>query len=115
MSQQYDVKEQGKEDGEAMLEDLARTAARQNSMTSFKVLSHGSKLYRVAPGWEGSMIKNDINVRCVKDLRAFEGAVRDPDLVTIYIPIDVAVSEQKIEQICHRYGITKTIYKEVAE
>ncbi len=91
---------------------LADIVAKLNAMSEFKTLPHGSRLYRVAKGWETSIIESDPEVTTATTLGEFEKALRH-NRGQVFIPEDALISEDGIEQVCQRNGVAKVIFKEV--
>lgn len=98
----------------ATLDKTAVALAQQNAMARGGMfLSHGCRLFTVETGWESRVIMQDEGVRACETPLAFEEAVRNEDAKVIFLPVHATVTDKTIEEICHRNGMTKTIFKEV--
>lgn len=96
------------------MEEVAAEVARQKAMERGPVfLPHGSRLFHVAAGWESKMIKHDKAVSSCETLLELEAALQNPDVKVLFIPVNALMTEKDIEKVCHRNGVTKTLYKEI--
>ena len=89
-------------------------AASANAMErSCTFLPHGCRMFQVIEGWESAMIRQDKSVRTCDTLLTLEEAVKDEDVQVIFIPQGALITDEGIEKVCQRNGVTKTLFKEV--
>jgi hypothetical protein len=97
-----------------LMEEVAAAVAQQKAMERGPVfLPHGSRLFHVPSGWEANMIKHDKAVTSCETLLELEAGLKNPDVKVMFIPLNALMTEQDIEKVCHRNGVTKTLYKEI--
>lgn len=78
------------------------------------VFQHGIRLFEVPSGWQAKAIMADTSVTIVRTLAEIESALQAPGQPVIFIPNDAAIDMQKLEEMAHRIGTVKTLFKEVA-
>jgi hypothetical protein len=99
-----------------VLDEVGAVVAQQKAMERGpKFLPHGCRLFQVAPGWESAMIRRDKGVGVAETLLEFEAALRDPGVKIVFMPFGARITEQDLEKICQRNGVSKTLFKEAKE
>lgn len=98
------------------LTDLTQIVAEQAIFRSqYKILPHGSRLFTVNPGWEMDYLLA-ANPDAVRDtLRGLEGALRDPEIKTIFMSRAALMSDDDIMHVCARNGVPKNLVREGME
>ena len=72
--------------------DIAVLLAQKNAMERpFVQLSHGSRLFTVARGWESAVLKHDEKTAPCGTLLELEAALRDPGKPVVFVPADALI------------------------
>ena len=97
------------------MDDVASVVAQQNAMGRgpFKMLPHGGRLFCVEKGWESALLGRDRGIARCESLLSFEAALRNPDVRSVFIPLDALMTDKDIEKLCQRNAVGKTLFKEV--
>ena len=96
------------------LEEAATILAQQKAMErSFRMLSHGSRLFTVEEGWESDSLVRDATVRKCDTLLELDDAMKNPQIKKIFMSKSALITEQDVDKVCRRNGATKTLFKEV--
>lgn len=96
------------------LKEVGVAVAQQKAMErGARFLAHGTRLFSVATGWESTMIRKDKGVATCDTLLTLEEAMHDESVRVIFIPADALMTDEDIEKVCQRNGVTKTLFKEV--
>ncbi|MBI1215321.1 MAG: hypothetical protein GC185_05825 [Alphaproteobacteria bacterium] len=100
-----------------LLDEVASVAAQKKAMQEggCKFLPHGCRLFSIPQGWESNMIRRDKGVSTCETMLELEAAVQDAGVKVLFIPVDALMTDEDIEKICQRNGVTKTLFKEVNE
>jgi hypothetical protein len=99
-----------------LLDQVGAAVAQQKAMERGPLfLPHGCRLFQVASGWESNMIRRDKGVAACETMLELEAAIRSPDVKVVFIPVNAIMTNQDIEKICQRNGVTKTLFKVVTE
>lgn len=93
-------------------EALLRKIARQRVTAGPSHREGGNTLYEIPAGWESAIMARDPAVRCVSTGFELEDALTDPDMATILVPRDAALTFTVVRRICARHGAEKTIFIE---
>ncbi len=95
------------------LRRVAVVLAQQEGMAGRqKFLAHGSRLFYVPSGWQGNALANDAGVAVCATLRELDIAMRDENKPVIFLPVDAMMSQEDIERVSQRHGVTKTLFWE---
>lgn len=98
--------------------DMSRLAALVAQMSAaerpFRFLPHGGKLFCLRSGWEAEVVRAEKGVAYADTLLSFEAALRDHEILSIFVPKDALMAESDIEKLCRRNGVGKNIFREEA-
>ena len=95
--------------------ELLRRLSRQTLDTAYLGAVNGSDIYQVQEGWQREILINDPAVTTVMSATEFEEAVRAPEISSIFVPHNAAVTQEVAERILNRNALLKTIYWEASQ
>lgn len=88
---------------------LAQQAAMEGPVQH---LSHGTRLFMVASGWQAQAIAADAGTLTCTNLRELDAAMQDETKRVIFLPQRAMMTAEDIEKVCRRHGATKTLFWE---
>lgn len=92
--------------------ETLRLLARRRATAGMAHIAGATSLYEVAPGWEAGVLADDPAVCRVENSFAFEEALLDTGVATIFIPASAAITLTVARRICARHGMGKTVFYE---
>ncbi len=99
--------------GAPALAAVATALARQAAMDgAVRNLAHGSRLFRVAEGWQSRVLAEDPRAIVCATLLELDRAMQDETKRVIFLPWDAMMTADGIETVCRRHGATKTLFWE---
>lgn len=99
-------------DAETMRQVSVAVAQQEAMAGPVQHLSHGTRLFRVASGWQSRAIAADPGVSVCRDLRSLDAAMQDENRPVIFIPFDAMMTGGDIEKVSKRHGVIKTLFWE---
>lgn len=102
--------------GSPVNDELACVIAQQKAMErGGRTLAHGCRLFSTPKGWESAAIQKDPDIVRCETLLQLEEGIRDTEKLVVFIPADAGMTDDEIDRVCHRNGVTKTLFREVEE
>lgn len=80
-----------------------------------KALFHpvGDNVYKVDDDWSADLIKQERDVHVVTTVSELEAVFEDPEVVSVFIPRQSAVTTEVMNSVIKRSGLNKTVFVEV--
>lgn len=72
----------------------------------------GEHIYKVDDKWSADLIRNEQDVHVVTTISELKKNFEDPEVVSIFIPKQSAVTNEAMNAVIERSGLTKTIFVE---
>lgn len=94
---------------DSLLSKVARTQMTENN---FLGEVFGSNIFRVTAGWEAEQVKSERRVSKVTSTTELRMAMESPDVATIYIPKDAALTMEMVTKVLKQSSLDKTLYWE---
>lgn len=95
--------------------ELLRRLSRQTLDNSFLGSFNGSEIYQLQAGWQKEVLANDDDVVIAMSSTEFEDAVIAPEVSSILVPCNAALTQEIVERILLRNSLSKTIYWEITQ
>lgn len=111
MNDNVPSKETVKAQADSLLSKVARTQSTDND---FLGEVFGSHIFRVHAGWEAEQVKSERRVSKVTSTLELRAAMENPDVVTIYIPQQAALTMEMVKKVLKQSSLDKTLYWEAA-
>ncbi len=77
-----------------------------------RFLPHGSRLFRLPAGWQAAAFLQRLDVARCQTLLDLDAALQDENRPVIFLAKDAMMTENDIEKLCQRHGVTKTLFWE---
>lgn len=98
-----------KAQADSLLSKVARTQLTENS---FLGEVFGSHIFRVHTGWEAEQVQSERRVSRVTSATELRDAMENPDVATIYIPQQAALTMEMVTRVLEKSSLDKTLYWE---
>ncbi len=89
---------------------LIPRVARQRSLE--QPLDISRRIYRLADGWEGAVLKEEASILHVRSLEELRKALEDPAALTLLIVKEAALDVEAVAALIDRSGLKKTVFLE---